>query len=373
MATRSYSDPAQSTFGRTDGTVAEISFPCSIREMETLLSADERHMREALAEGVKGVGLTSPNPPVGAVIVREGKTLGRGWHERAGDPHAEVLALRDAVRQFGPDAARGATLYVTLEPCSTHGRTPPCTGAILAAGLTRVVIGATDPNPLHAGKGVDLLREAGVEVTCGVLERDARELIRFFSRHITTGLPWVIAKTAITLDGRTTLPPGEGQWVTSKESRDDVQFWRRQCDAILVGGETFRRDNPALTLRGKWAEGRQQPWRVILTSDPDLPETHKLFTDFHSNRTIVHEGITFKESLARLGNLGVASVMLESGGRLFTHALREGLVNEVILYLAPVFGGGDHRLIQTEGIVGSLKDVEVSLIGPDIRVRGMVT
>lgn len=340
--------------------------------METLQSADERHMREALTEGEKGLGSTSPNPPVGAVIVRDGKTIGRGWHERAGGPHAEIYALGDALRRFGPDAARGATLYVTLEPCSTHGRTPPCTAAILAAGLRRVVVGTADPNPLHAGKGLDLLRAAGVDVVCGVAEKEARELIRFFAHHITTGLPWVIAKTAMTLDGRTTLPPGKGQWVTSKEARDNVQFWRRQCDAILVGGETFRRDNPALTLRGKWAEGRPQPWRVVLSSDPDLPETHKLFTDFHSNRTIVHEGLTLRESLARLGKLGVASVMLESGGRLFTHALSEGLVNEVILYLAPVFGGGDNRLITTDGIAGSLRDVEVSLIGPDICVRGKV-
>ena len=329
-------------------------------------------MREALTEGAKGLGLTSPNPPVGAIIVRDGETIGRGWHERAGSPHAEVLALGDAAGQFGPDAARGAALYVTLEPCSTHGRTPPCTGAILEAGLKRVIIGTADPNPLHAGKGLDLLREAGVDVTSGVAEKEARELIRFFSRHITTGLPWVIAKSAITLDGRTSLPAGEGQWVSSKQAREDVQFWRRQCDAILVGGETFRRDNPSLTLRGKWAEGRPQPWRVVLTSDPDLPESHKLFTDLHSNRAIVHEGITFRESLTRLGNLGVTSVMLESGGRLFTHALEEGLVNEVILYLAPVLGGGDHRLIPTEGVAGRLKDVEVSLIGPDIRVRGIV-
>ena len=340
--------------------------------MHTATPADEGYLREALTEGSKGLGTTSPNPPVGAVLVKNGKIIGRGWHERVGGPHAEIFALGDAARQHGPEAARSATLYVTLEPCSTQGRTPACTKAIIAAGLARVVVGTIDPNPLHAGKGLDLLRAAGIGVTCGVLEDESHELIRFFSHHITTGLPWVLAKTAMTLDGHTTLPPGSGQWVTSKEARDDVQFWRRQCDAIMVGGETFRRDNPALTLRGKWAEGRVQPWRVVLSSDPDLPEAHRLFTDFHSNRTIVHDGLSLRESLTRLGTLGVTSVMLESGGRLLTHALEEGLVNEMILYIAPVLGGGENRLIRSEGIVGSLRDVEVTTIGSDIRVRGKV-
>lgn len=340
--------------------------------MYTATPEDEGYLREALTEGRKGLGTTSPNPPVGAVIVKDGQIIGRGWHEKAGGPHAEIFALGDAARRHGAEAARDAVLYVTLEPCSTQGRTAPCTTAIIAAGLKRVIVGTVDLNPLHAGKGLDLLRAAGIEVTCGVLENECRELSRFFSHHITTGLPWVIAKTAMTLDGHTTLPPEGGQWVTSQEARNDVQFWRRQCDAIMVGGETFRLDNPQLTLRGKWAEGRVQPLRVILSSDPDLPETHRLLTDFHSNRTIVHEGISLRESLTRLGKLGVASVMLESGGRLLTHALEEGLVNEMILYLSPVLGGGIKRLICSEGIVGSLRDVEVTMVGPDIRIRGKV-
>src|SRR5690606_11547424 len=149
---------------------------------------------------------------------------------------------------------------------------------------------------------------------------------------------------AATLDGHTTLPEGMGQWISNEAAREDVQFWRRQCDAILVGGETFRRDDPALTLRGRWAEGRPQPWRVVLTSDVDLPETHRMFNDVHRHRTLVHEGITLRESLSRLGQLGVASVMLESGGRLLAHALGEGLVDEMLLYLAPILGGGANRI-----------------------------
>ncbi len=333
---------------------------------------DEVYLREALKEGKKGLGLTSPNPPVGAIIVRDGQVIGRGWHEKTGGPHAELFAIGDASRNFGLDASRGATLYVTLEPCSTHGRTPPCVNAIITAGIKRVVVGTQDPNPVHSGKGLDLLKAAGIEVTCGVAEKESQELIRFFTRHITTGMPWVIAKSAATLDGRTRLPAECGPWVSSQKARDDVQFWRRQCDAILVGGETFRVDNPSLTLRGKWAEGRPQPWRVILSSDPDLPETHKLFTDFHANRTIVHDGITLRESLGRLGKNGVTSVMLESGGRLLSHALTEGLVNEVILYLAPILGGANQMLIHGEGIASTLKDLEVTKIGSDLRLRGMV-
>lgn len=333
---------------------------------------DERHMREALAEGAKGLGTTSPNPPVGAVVVRDGEVIGRGWHERAGEPHAERYALGDAERRHGPEAIRGATLYVTLEPCSTHGRTPPCTDAILASGIARVVVSATDPNPAHAGAGFDLLRSAGIGVTVGVLEDEGRELIRFFAHRIATGMPWVIAKTAATLDGRTTLKDGMDRWISSEAAREDVQFWRRQCDAILVGGETFRRDNPALTLRGRWAEGRPQPWRVVLTSDVDLPETHRMFNDLHRNRTLVHEGISLRESLVRLGQLGAASVMLESGGRLLAHALEEGLVDEMLLYLAPLLGGGANRLIPIDGLVSRLEKVEFMSIGDNLRVRGRV-
>ncbi len=329
-------------------------------------------MREALAEGAKGLGLTSPNPPVGALVVREGEILGRGWHERAGALHAEPRALTDAVERHGPAAVRGATLYVTLEPCSTRGRTPPCTGTILDQGVSRVVVSATDPNPSHAGAGLEILRKAGVEVTAGVLEEEGRELIRFFARHIATGLPWVIAKTAATLSGHTRLPESCGRWISNEAAREDVQFWRRQCDAILIGGETFRRDDPALTLRGKWAEGRSQPWRVVLSERGDLPRGHRLFSDEFRDRTLVHEGICLRESLVRLGAIGVCSVMLESGGRLLAHAIEEGLVDELILYLAPMLGGGSTRLVPVEGLLARLDHPEFVTVGDNLRVRGRV-
>jgi len=327
-------------------------------------------MREALSEAAKGIGLTSPNPPVGAVIVREGTELGRGWHQRAGEAHAEVNAITDAQARHGAEGCHDATIYVTLEPCSTHGRTPPCVAAILNAGFSRVVIASTDPNPDHVGAGFETLRKAGVEVTPGILENEGNELIRFFAKRITTGLPWVIAKTAATLDGRTTLGPGESQWISSDASRDDVQKWRRQCDAIMIGGETFRIDNPSLTLRGDYAEDRTQPLRVIFTSDELLPQTHHLFTDEHKDRTRVHWSQSLQDSLRSLAGEGVNGVMLESGGRLLAHAMKLGLVDELILYLAPRLGGGNTRLLPIDGITAELSDIEVAKIGPDIRIIG---
>ena len=323
-------------------------------------------MQEALDEGSKGLGLTSPNPPVGSVIVKDGKVVGRGYHRKAGGPHAEVNAIADA------DSTEGATIYVTLEPCSTHGRTPPCVEAIKNAGISRVVVGSTDPNPDHVGAGFQHLRDAGIEVTSGVLENECDHLIRFFAKRIATGLPWVIAKTAATLDGRTTLKPGDGQWISSEASREDVQNWRQQCDAILVGGETFRRDNPSLTLRGKYAEGRPQPLRVVLTSDENLPPEHHLFTDEHATHTRIQQGFTFRESLEALASEGVSAVLLESGGRLLAHALDLGFVDEVVLYLAPRLGGGETSLIPTPNLGVHLEDMQVDLIGPDIRIVGRV-
>lgn len=334
--------------------------------MSNPTSEDERFMQEALEEGSKGLGLTSPNPPVGSVIVKDGKIVGRGYHKQDGGPHAEVNAIADAA------TTEGATIYVTLEPCSTHGRTPPCVEAIKNAGISRVVVGATDPNPDHVGAGFRHLRDAGIEVTSGVLERECDHLIRFFTKRITTGLPWVIAKTAATLDGRTTLKPGDGQWISSEASREDVQKWRQQCDAILVGGETFRRDNPSLTLRGKYAEGRPQPLRAVLTSDENLPSGHHLFTDEHATRTRILQGSTFRESLEKLASEGVSAVMLESGGRLLAHALDLSFVDEIVLYLAPRLGGGETSLIPTPNLVAHLKDIQVDLIGSDIRVVGRV-
>ena len=351
-------------------------------------------MKKALAEAAKGLGLTSPNPPVGAVLVLDEEIIGVGYHHKAGEPHAEIEALLNANKRRAPKGksstgkkkpasdepdlsaessagAKGATLYVTLEPCSTKGKTGACTDAILKAGISRVVVGCEDPNPDHAGRGLKILRDAGIEVDSGVMESECADLIRFFAKHVTAAKPWVIAKTAITLDGHTTLPKERGQWISSEKALEDVQRIRAVCDAILIGGETLRRDNPRLTLRGKFAErDRPQPWRVVLSAEPELPKKSHLFTDDYKERTIVYQGKTLGQALEDLGKRGIQSVMLESGGRLFAYGIAKGLIDELVLYVAPIIGGGENRLLPINGIVADLRDMRSKRIGPDIKITG---
>lgn len=331
---------------------------------------DRIWMQIAIHEARKGLGATSPNPPVGALVVKDDHILGRGWHHKAGEPHAEIEAFRDSLERHSEEDLKGATLYVTLEPCSTKGRTPPCTNTIVDRGISRVVVGTTDPNPDHAGAGIEILQKAGIEVVSGCREDEAKHLIRFFQKHILTGRPWVIAKTAITLDGRTTLRAADGSWITARPALEDVQSLRQQVDAILVGGETVRRDNPRLTLRGDHARDREQPWRVVLTATKELPEDAKLFTDDHKDRTMVMHGHSLERALEVLGKQGVTSVMIESGGRLFAHGLANQLVDEVVIYIAPILGGGDTRLMPVDRLVADLLDVEYHPIGRDLRVTG---
>jgi diaminohydroxyphosphoribosylaminopyrimidine deaminase/5-amino-6-(5-phosphoribosylamino)uracil reductase len=332
---------------------------------------DEKHMRTALREAARGLGHTSPNPAVGAVIVRGGKVLARGYHRRAGWPHAEIEALR-ALKD--PALARGATIYVTLEPCSTHGRTPPCVEAIMGAGFARVVIGAVDPNPAHAGRGIELLRAAGVKVTAGILEEQCREMNAGFNQWIVTGRPLVIAKAGLSLDGRLTRPPGEGQWLTSAAARADAMRLRARMDAILVGGETVRVDNPKLTVRG--IKGAQQPWRVVVTRSGKLPTGAHLFTDAHRERTLVFRGKSLRAVLRDLGKRGVTSVMIEGGGAILGEAFDRGLVDRVQLYMAPVLCGGP-VVIGGRGVGATaeaplLRNVAYEKVGRDLRMTGEV-
>lgn len=331
---------------------------------EGVLPEDEGWMGLALREGSKGLGKTSPNPAVGAVVVRGGELLGTGWHRCAGSPHAEVEALRDC-----GDAAKGATLYVTLEPCSTTGRTPPCVDSIIRAGIARVVIGCVDPNPAHAGRGLELLRRAGVAVAGPVMLGAARELIRFFACWVTTGKPYVIAKSGMTLDGRITPAQGDCGWITGEEAREDVQRLRSEVDAILVGGQTLRVDNPRLTLRGPHAVGREQPLRVVVTRSGDLPPEARVFTDEHRGRTRVFHVEHLREVLPQLGAAGVCSVLLECGGRLMGEAFREQLVDEVCFYVAPRIGGGIRRAVEGDGFQVDLGSLEVERFGVDVCLR----
>jgi len=333
-----------------------------------------RFMRAAFREALKGVGVTSPNPAVGAVIVKNGRILARGWHRQAGYPHAEVEALRALA---SPELARGATLYITLEPCSTHGRTPPCTQAILAAGIRRVVVGATDPHPSHAGRGLELLKARGVDVVSGVLEAECVRLNRAFFKWITTGRPWVIAKAGLSLDGRITRVPGEGQWLTGPLARRDAHQLRVRADAVLVGAETVRADDPSLTVRlVSLPEGKLQPWRVVLTRTGRLPEGARLFTDAFRERTLVFKERPLAEVLEELGRqYKVNTVLAEGGGEVLGALFAEGLVDEVCFYVAPLLCGGPQLAVSDLGLrleTVPLVEVEYRKLGRDLRMSAIV-
>ncbi len=320
------------------------------------------------------MGLTSPNPPVGAVIVSSnGSILGSGFHRQAGGPHAEIDAIHRTLKRHPARVLKKARLYVTLEPCSTSGKTPACTDAILKYGFPKVIYGCTDPKPEHQGRAERLLGRHGVHVTSGVLEKECQSLIRFFAKHSTTGLPWVMAKSALTLDGKTSLPPGHGKWITGEESLEDVQRLRSQVDAILIGGATLRSDNPRLTLRGSHAKKKRlQPLRVITTQTGDLPTKARVFCDQHRDRTRVFKKQSLLRVLTTLGKDGVQSVMMESGGKLFANALKNGLLDEVVFYYAPIIGGGSTRAIQADNLTQELQPLEIKKFGHDLRVRALL-
>lgn len=296
--------------------------------------SDEEFMRIALREARKGVGLTSPNPAVGAVLVVKNKIVARGHHRRAGSPHAEVECLTN----FGRRVPAGATLYVTLEPCSTIGRTGACTDVIVAAGVRKLVVGGVDPNPKHAGRGLEQLQKAGMDVRPGVLETECTELNETYNKWIKTGIPFVIAKCGMSLDGRLTAPPSESRWLTSAAARRHAQKLRARVDAILVGAETIRADNPRLTVRGQ--TGAQQPWRIILSRSGKLPRRARVFTDSFSARTTVYRDTDLQAMLTTLGANDVTSVLIEGGGDILGQALDQRLIDKVHVYAAPVFAGG---------------------------------
>lgn len=334
-------------------------------------------MRRAIEEARKGIGRTAPNPPVGAVIVREGREIGAGWHRAAGQPHAEREAIAAVRASVGEEALKGATIYVTLEPCSTCGRTPACTDGVIEVGISQVVYAATDPNPAHAGRADEVLRASGIEVVSGVMAEEAGKLIRPFAKVQTSGLPWVVLKTAMSLDGRLTRPPGEGMWLTGPEARKWVQQMRSEADAILTSGETVRRDRPRLDLRDPLLlEGRLQPWRVVLTNDPEsLPRDAPLFCDGNSTRTLVMERSDLEAALRELAEeRGVNSVMVECGGRLAGALVDAGLVDELAIFMAPMLSGGPVTALAGSGFPDGIRvdEVRFERIGPDVLMRGVV-
>jgi diaminohydroxyphosphoribosylaminopyrimidine deaminase/5-amino-6-(5-phosphoribosylamino)uracil reductase len=338
---------------------------------------DAEWMQIALQEARKGVGKTAPNPPVGAVIVKNGDFLGQGWHRCAGMPHAEVEAIRSASEVHGADAVKGATAYITLEPCSTVGLTPACTSGLIQAGIARVVYACQDPNPHHAGAADKILNQAGIEVVSGVLKDSCEEILRPFFKVQRTGLPWVIWKCAMSLDGKITRPEGEGQWLSGEKSRADVQKLRSEVDAILTSGETVRRDRPALTIRvSELLEGREQPWRVICTKKPDtLPSDAPLFCDASKHRTLVKSPESLETMLKELvSEQGVLSVMIEAGGKFSAAMLRAGLVDEAVIYYAPILCGDTVPALAGEAFSSSLKmsNIHSEKFGDDLKLRGLL-
>ncbi len=331
--------------------------------------SDLQWMSLALEQARQGIGFTSPNPAVGAVIVAQGELIGQGFHRQAGQPHAEIEALKDA-RSRAPERIVGSTIYVTLEPCSTQGRTGPCTSAIQAAGITRVVWGAQDPNPSHVGRAQQLLESAGIAVTTGILENECLEILRPFAKWITTGLPYVIAKAGQSLDGRITRPPGEGPWITSEAARAHSQGLRARVDAILVGAETVRQDNPRLTLRN--GSLKQQPWRIILTRSGQLPAEANIFTDAYQDRTLVLRDLAFPDVLRDLAARGITSVLIEGGSNVLGQAFAARCVDEVCWYIAPRLCGGGLPVIGGPDWKSSvaLENVTLLPIGDNLCLTG---
>ena len=329
----------------------------------------EKFMRAALAEAEKGLGRTSPNPAVGALLVKGNRIIARGYHRQAGGDHAEV----DCLRKLAGPVPPSAILYVTLEPCSTRGRTAPCANYIIERGVRTVVIGTIDPNPQHRGRAVELLRAGGVDVTSGILKQECARLNEAFNKWVVTGEPFVIAKCGMSLDGHLTRPPGESQWLTSESSRARAHKLRAVVDAIIVGAETIRRDNPRLTFRN--GPRRVQPMRAILTKSSRLPRTAKVFRDSNRDRTLIFRNKTLRSVLRDLGRRKVTSVLIEGGGEVLSQAFDQRLVDKVQIYIAPIFTGGNVLAFGGSGATSTERSLRLESplyqrIGEDICVIG---
>jgi diaminohydroxyphosphoribosylaminopyrimidine deaminase/5-amino-6-(5-phosphoribosylamino)uracil reductase len=326
-------------------------------------------MRAALNEAKKALGQTSPNPAVGALLVVGDRIISRGHHRGVGHEHAEVECLR----AFGSPPPVRATLYVTLEPCSTEGRTRPCTDAILQAGVRNVVVGAVDVNPRHFGKGIVQLRNAGVRVREGVLADECAEINEAFNKWIVTGWPFVIAKCGMSLDGRLTRRAGESHWITGSAVRRHAHRLRAQVDAILVGAKTVRADNPRLTVRG--VRGARQPYRVVLTRSRKLPQRAHMFSDRFRSQTLIYRGKPLAFVLKHLGERGVTSVLMEGGGEMLGQALHARLIDKVQLYFGPILTGGPVIAFPGPGAKNAanglfLKRVSYQHIGQSVCITG---
>lgn len=355
--------------------------------------ADRTHMARALELAERGLYTTTPNPRVGCVIVRDGEVVGEGWHERAGEAHAEVIALRAAAER-----AQGSTVYVTLEPCTHTGRTPPCIEALIDAKVARVIAAMCDPNPLVAGKGFDALRGAGIEADHGLMETQARELNIGFVSRMTRGRPWVRMKIAASLDGKTALLNGRSQWITGPEARRDAHRWRARACAVLTGIGTVKDDDPQLTVRE--VETPRQPVRIVIDSRLETPLSARVLAkgtliaaatgDSAAMSALAGKGaelivlpnasgkVDLAELVRELARREMNEVHVEAGFRLNGSLLQEGLVDELVVYLAPHLLGdaarGMFHLPQLDDLSGrrELELREMRSVGADIRIIARV-
>ena len=354
-------------------------------------SFDREMMQRCLQLAAKASGKTSPNPMVGAVVVRDNKIVGEGFHPEVGQPHAEVFALKEA-----GEKARGASIYVSLEPCNHYGRTPPCTEALIAAGVSKVIVGIVDPNPLVAGKGITKLRDAGIEVMVGVEEEACRQLNEAFIHRILSQLPFGILKYAMTLDGKIAATSGHSAWVTTNASRHLVHQLRSTCDAVIIGGNTVRRDNPQLTTHGI---GDRNPFRIVMSRHLDLPADCNLwnteiaptliFTQHDSNPQLQQQltdkgveiielaSLTPKLVMKQLYDRGLSKILWECGGTLAAKAIADGVIQKVMAFIAPkIIGGetasspvGDLNLTKMTDAL-QLEKIKLQAIDSDILIEG---
>lgn len=362
------------------------------------MESDERYMWMALDLARKGWGKTSPNPMVGAVLVKDGEIVGTGFHQRAGEPHAEIIALREA-----GDKACGATLYTNLEPCSHFGRTPPCTDALIRAEVRKVVMATSDPNPLVAGNGAAGLKQAGIKVKNGVLEEKAKRLNEVFFKYITTGMPFVVAKSAMTLDGKIATRTGKSRWISGEKSRKFVHRLRSMCDGIMVGVNTVIEDDPMLNVRLE-REGSHNPPRIIVDSRARLPLSAAVVTTARQFRTILattalapeaklsslrscgvevlvlpdkEEKVDLRALMQALGRKEISILLVEGGGNLNYGLLQENLIDKLYCFVAPLLFGGKDAPTPLEGEgVGEpdqswlVENIEIKQLERDLLIIG---
>jgi len=362
------------------------------------MPSEEKYMERALELARKGEGRTNPNPAVGAVVVRNNQIVGEGYHPRAGMPHAEIYALRQA-----GSLARGADLYVTLEPCSHPGKTMACTDAILRAGISRVIVGCRDPNPKVDGRGLAVLGKSGVATFCGLREKECRRLIAPFAKHVRTGLPYVMLKAAMTLDGKIATVTGDSRWISNDQSRLWVHGLRDRVDAIMVGAGTVLRDDPRLTTR--LPDGGRDPIRIVVDQCLDTPVGAQLLHLTSDSQTIIaastnastakaerlrdlgaeilqlpegNEGVDLRELMEILGRRNVQSILLEGGSRLNGAMWRAGLIDRIMICVAAkIVGGEGLSPLSGKGVpwmaeAVCLKDVRVNRFGDDVLIEGEV-